>query len=46
MGRECGIYGGGEICIEDFGGGHLKEKDLLENLGIDGGIILKWIFYK
>ena len=27
-----------------FGGGDLSEGDLLENLALDGGIILKWIF--
>ena len=27
-------------------GGHLREKDCLEDLSIDGRIILKWIFKK
>ena len=33
-----GIYGG-ERYIQGFGGGNLREKDHLEDLGIDGNII-------
>jgi hypothetical protein len=29
-----------------FGGGDLRERDHLEGLGIDGGIILKGVFKK
>jgi hypothetical protein len=28
------------------GWGNLRERDQLENPGVDGGIILRWIFWK
>jgi hypothetical protein len=37
-------YRGKERCIQDFGGGDLREGDHLGDPGIDGRIILKWIF--
>jgi len=43
MGRACGTYGRQEKCVQGFGretGG----RDHLEDLGIDGRIILKRIF--
>jgi hypothetical protein len=40
------MYGGEEMCIQDFGGETLRERDRLENAGIDGRIILRWIFRK
>jgi len=46
MGRACSMYGGGERCIQGSGGGNLRERDHLEDPGIDGRIILRWIFRK
>jgi hypothetical protein len=43
MGGECSTYGGGEVHAE-FLYGNLKEEDYLEGLGLDGRIILRWIF--
>ena len=38
---------GGEYrCIEGFGGGNLMKRDYLEHPGVDGRIILGWIFRK
>ena len=34
----------GERSIQSFDGGNLKERDHLGDPGIDGGIILRWIF--
>ena len=35
MGGESSAYGGEEMRIQDFGGGSLRERDNLENLGVD-----------
>ena len=37
-------FGGEERRIQGFGRVHLWERDHLEYLGIDGMIILKWVF--
>jgi hypothetical protein len=39
------VWGKGEVYTE-FWWGNLRERDDLEDLGIDGKIILRWIFRK
>ena len=46
MGRTCRTCGIEERYIEGFGGGNLKERDNLEDPGVNGRIILRWIFRK
>ena len=46
MGWTCSAYGGKERRIEDFGGGNLRERGHLGDPGVDGRIILRWIFRK
>jgi len=41
MDRACSMYGVEERCMQDFGGGNLRERDHLEDQGIDGRLILK-----
>jgi hypothetical protein len=43
MGGVCTKYGKDEKCIQNFGEKNLKVRDHLEDLGIDGRIILEWI---
>jgi len=45
MGGTCSTYGKGEL-LTKFWWGNLMERDHLENMGVDGSIILKWIFRK
>jgi len=45
MGETCSTYGGEQRCIQVYVG-NLMEKDHLEDPGLDGRIILRWIFRK
>jgi len=45
MGEACGTYGE-ERCMYGFGWKDLMERYNLEDLGVDGTIIIKWIFKK
>jgi hypothetical protein len=40
------VMGGEESCIQGFNWGYLRETDHLENPGVDGTIILRYIFRK
>ena len=46
MARACSTYEGEERCIQGFDGGNLRERDYWEDPGVDGSIILRWIFMK
>ena len=46
MGGACSAFGEEERRIQGFGGGNLKERDRLGDPGVDGRIILRWIFRK
>jgi hypothetical protein len=43
MGGACSTMGR-EVSIQDFNGKNLRAKSLLEDLGVEWRIILKWIF--
>jgi hypothetical protein len=46
IGWACSAYGGEKRRIQGFGGGNLREREHLEDPGVDGRIILRWIFRK
>jgi len=46
MGGACSTYWGEERGIHGFDGENLGERDHLEDPGVDGEIILRWIFRK
>jgi len=46
MGGACSAYGGEERRIQGFGGENLNGRDHLGDPGMDGRIILRWIFRK
>ena len=46
MGWACIAYGGREEAYTGFWWGNLRERDHLGDPGIDGRIILRWIFRK
>jgi len=39
-------YEGEKRCIQGVGGGSLRERDHLEDPGVNGRMILRWIFRK
>jgi hypothetical protein len=45
-GKRCSTYGGEKKVHTGFRWGNLKERDRLEDPGVDGRIILRWIFRK
>ena len=46
MERACSTYGEDEKFIQGSGYGHLREEIHFEDTGVDGIIILKWIFWE
>jgi len=46
MGGKCRAYGVEERRRQGFWWGNLRERDHLEDSGVDGRIILRWIFRK
>jgi hypothetical protein len=46
MSGACSVYGGQERCIQVFGLENLWEGDHFKDPGVDGRIILRWIFRK
>jgi len=40
------MYGGDGSYMWGFGGGYLRERDHLQDQGVDVRVILKWIFKK
>jgi len=46
MGGACSTYGGKREGYTGFWWGKLRERNHLEDPGVDGRIILRWIFRK
>ena len=46
MGGACGVHGGGERCAQGSSGETRGKEAIGETPGIDGRIILRWIFRK
>jgi len=46
MGRPCSAYGREETFYTGFWWGNLKEKVHLGDAGVDGTIVMRWIFRK
>ena len=46
MGGACSTYGGGERRVQGFGGESWGERNHRGDPGVDGSIILRWIFRK
>jgi hypothetical protein len=46
MSGACSTYGGEDRCIQGFGRQNLRERDRLEDPGVDEGIIWRWILRK
>jgi hypothetical protein len=44
MGGACGMYGGKDSFMKEFGMGNLRERKKNLDLGVDGLIVLSWIF--
>ena len=46
MDGACSAYGREEMCIQDFDEGNLRERDHLDDPGVEGRIVLRCIFRK
>jgi len=46
IGRTCSTMKDEERCIQGFGGKTLLEREHLEDPGLDGRIIISWVFRK
>ena len=46
MADACSMYGGEERRMHGFGGENLRDRDHLEDPGVDGRIMLRWTFRK
>jgi len=46
MGGACSAYGGEERCRQDFSGETCGKETTWETRGVDGRVILRWIFRK